>query len=403
VKVAILAHYPTWALEGRAGYRPDPQRHPAPWVRNLAQAIAALGKVEVHVVTQTDEIQRDMEATAEGVHMHFVACPARWRATTLFFFDCRRLHRTLRRISPNVVHAHGTEDAYALAGLSCGLPCVITMQGMLFKIAQHVRPPLFSRARLIRYIERWCLRHARHIIAKSDYVVESMGEIATPAMLHRVPNALNPVFFQTAAAPVPDRLLFVGIIETRKGLIHLVDALAQLVKTRPTVKLAIVGVPGRGSNAYDAAVRQSVTRQGLEGHVEHLGFLRPDAVAREMTRASVVVVPSLEEMFCNVAAEAMAVGRPVVASRTGSLPELVADGERGLLVPPADPAALAGAILRLLEDDALRARLGAAARAWARQWEPGVVAQQTLAVYGAVLRGEDSGVETRQFSGRVGA
>ncbi len=387
MKIAILAHYPTWALEGREGYRPDPQRHPAPWVRNLAQAVAALGTVEVHVVTQTDEIQRDMETVAEGVHLHFVACPARWRATTLFFFDCRRLHQALGRIQPDIVHSHGTEDAYALAGLTSSLPCVITMQGMLFKIAQHVRPPLFSRPRLIRFIERWCLRHARHIIAKSDYVVESMREIATPATLHRVPNALNPVFFETAAAPEPDRLLFVGIIETRKGLVHLVDALARLVKMRPTVKLAIVGVPGRGSDAYDAAVRQSVIRQGLETHVEYLGFRRPDAVAREMARASVVVVPSLEEMFCNVAAEAMAVGRPVVATRTGSLPQLVADGETGLLVPVANSGALAAAIDRLLSDESLRVKLGAAARVRALgRWEPRLVARQTMAVYETVLK-----------------
>ena len=387
MKVAILAHYPTWALEGHEDYRPDPQRHPAPWIRNLAQAIATLGTVEVHVVTQTDEIKRDVETIADGVHLHFVACPARWRATTLFYFDCRRLHRVLRRIGPEVIHAHGTEDAYALAGLTSGLPCVITIQGMLFKIAQHVRPPLFSRPWLIRFIERWCLRHACHIIAKSDYVAESMREIATPATIHRVPNALHPVFFQTTATPDPNRLLFVGIIETRKGLVHLVDALARLVTTRPTIKLAIVGVPGRGSDAYDAAVRESVMRQGLETSVEHLGFLRPDAVAQEMARASIVVVPSLEEMFCNVAAEAMAVGRPVVASRVGSLPQLVEDGQTGLLVPVADPVALANAIEQMLANEPLRVRLGAGGRVKAMQlWHPQEVALRTVAVYEKVLR-----------------
>ena len=386
MRIAILSHYPTWALEGRAGYRPDPRRHPAPWVRNLAHALAALGTVEVHVVTQTDEIKEDMETITGGVHLHFVACPPRLRAATLFVFDCRRLHRVLRRIGPDVIHAHGTEDAYALAGLTSGRPCVITMQGMLFKIAQHLPPPLFSRTRFIHRIERWCLRRARHIIAKSDYVAESIRDIAAAATLHRVPNALNPVFFDAGPVSDPNRLLFVGIIEERKGLTHLVDALARLARTRAGLKLAIAGIPGRGGTAYDTAVRASVVRQGLQPHIEYLGFLKPDAVAREMARAAMVVVPSLEEMFCNVAAEAMAAGRPVVASRVGSLPQLVEDGQTGLLVPVADHVTLANAIEQLLDDGALRTRLGAAARAKAlRLWHPEVVARQTVAVYEAVL------------------
>lgn len=387
MKTAILAHYPTWELEGRDAYHADPRRHPAPWVRNLAHALAGMGAAEVHVVTQTDEITRDMEAAADGVHLHFVACPRRLRAATLFAFDCRRIHRVLRRIAPDVVHAHGTEDAYALAGLTSGLPCVITLQGMMFKIAQHLPPPLFSRQRLVRWTERWCLRRARHIIAKSDYVVESIGGIATAATIHRVPNALNPVFYETPGAPEPDRLLFVGIIEERKGLIHLVDALARLAGAWPGLKLAIAGVPGRGGTAYDTAVRESVARQGLASRVEYLGFLKPDAVAREMTRAAVVAVPSLEEMFCNVAAEAMAANRPVVATRTGSLPQLVEDGRTGLLVPVGDPAALAAALDQLLADGALRAQFGAAGRQKAmRLWHPDAVARQTVAVYEAAIR-----------------
>lgn len=385
MKIAILAHYPTWALDGRDGYRADPRRHPAPWVRNLAHALAALGTVEVHVVTQTDEIEHDMEAVTDGVHQHFLACPRRLRAATLFFFDRRRIHRALRQIAPDVVHAHGTEDAYALAGLTSGLPCVITMQGMLFKIAQHLPPPLFSRTRIIHLIEKWCLRRARHIIAKSEYVVESVAPVAPGATIHRVPNALNPVFFGTVATPDPNRLLFVGIIEERKGLIHLVDALARVVRTRPEIRLAIAGIPGRGSDDYDARVRAAIASQGLAAHVEHLGFLKPDAVAREMARAAMLVVPSLEEMFCNVAAEAMAAGRPVVATRTGSLPQLVEDGRTGILAPVNDPTALAASIERLLADAPLRARMGAAGREKAmRLWHPEAVARQTVEVYRTV-------------------
>lgn len=135
MKVALLSQYATWALDGHPNYRPDSRRHPAPWVMNLARALAQYPLAEVHLVTQTDEISSPIDIVADDVRHHFVPCPRRFRATTLFQFDCRRLHRVLRSINPDVVHAHGTEDAFGLAGLTSGYPCVITVQGMFFKIA----------------------------------------------------------------------------------------------------------------------------------------------------------------------------------------------------------------------------------------------------------------------------
>lgn len=393
MRVAILSNYATWALEGRPGYRPDVRRHPAPWVANLAHALARLGAVEVHVVTQTDEIERDMEAESQGARLHFLRCPRRLRAATLFVGDCWRLHRALRRIQPDLVHSHGTEDAYTIAALRSGYPTVMTMQGLLFKIGRHVKSPLFSRDRLMQMLEQWCLGRVRHIIAKSEHVATSVAPLAPQAAFHRIPNPMNPAFFDVAGEPERDRLLFAGIIAPVKGMEHLVAALPRIRERRPAARLSIVGVPGRGSEDYFAAIQAQVRRLGLETAVEYLGFKRPEDLAREMARASVVVVPSLEEMFCNVAAEAMAVGRPVIASRAGSLPQVVADDRSGLLVPPAEPAALAEAVTRLLEDDALRARLGVGAREWARQWAPETVARKTLAVYETVLKEQRRGHE----------
>jgi glycosyltransferase involved in cell wall biosynthesis len=104
-------------------------------------------------------------------------------------------------------------------------------------------------------------------------------------------------------------------------------------------------------------------------------------------RAAIVACPSHREGFGVVCAEAMAHGRPVVASAVGGLLDLVADGETGLLVPPRDPLALRAALLRLLEDGELRALLGAAARERARNrlsWE--AVTTATLEAYERAIR-----------------
>ena len=118
-----------------------------------------------------------------------------------------------------------------------------------------------------------------------------------------------------------------------------------------------------------------------------LGFVPHDEVLRLIERAAVVVAPSRREGFGVTVAEAMAHGRPVVASAVGGLLDLVVDGETGLLVPPRDPAALRAALERLLGDAELRARLGAAARERARErfaWP--VVTDGTLAAYEQALR-----------------
>ncbi|MCX7824371.1 MAG: glycosyltransferase, partial [Verrucomicrobiae bacterium] len=138
MRIAIVAHYATWALADRPGYRPDPNRHPTTWVMNLVQGLEKLGGHDVHVVTQTDEVDRDMVVRQGGVTLHFLRCPRRLRAATLFRFDLRRIHRALRGISPDVVHAFGTEDTYGLAGVTSGFPCLLHMQCLLFKIAEQV-------------------------------------------------------------------------------------------------------------------------------------------------------------------------------------------------------------------------------------------------------------------------
>ncbi len=397
VKVAILSNYATWALEGRPGYRPDTGRHPSPWVVNLSHALARLGTIEVHVVTQTDEIDRDMEAESQGVRLHFLRCPRRLRAATLFAFDCKRLHRALRQIQPDLVHSHGTEDVYTIAALKSGYPMVMTMQGLQFKIIRHVKMPLFSRMRMMQLWEQWCLRRVRHIIAKSGHVAESVAPLAPQAEIHRIPNAMNPVFFDNtvrATPSEPQRLLFGGIIAPVKGLQYLVAALDQLRSRRPGLKLVVVGVPGRGSEGYFESIREQIRALHLEETVEFCGFQRPENMAIEIARASIVVVPSLHEMFCNMVAEAMAIGRPVVASQVGSLPELVDHGQTGLLVPSANPESLAAAIEKLLEDEPLRTRMGLAAVEKARRlWDPQQVARQTEVVYRAVLGTGFSGTE----------
>lgn len=147
----------------------------------------------------------------------------------------------------------------------------------------------------------------------------------------------------------------VGRLEPAKGLVYLIEAAAQLAPQHPDLRVVIVGA-GRLEGELHAAVRQ----HGLEQVVLFTGF-RQD-VTRCLQAFDLFALPSLTEGIPIALLEACASARPVVASRVGGVPEVIADGEQGLLVPPGDVPALAQAITRLLDDPQLATRLGEAAR-----------------------------------------
>jgi glycosyltransferase involved in cell wall biosynthesis len=163
-------------------------------------------------------------------------------------------------------------------------------------------------------------------------------------------------------------VLFVGRLSEEKGIEELLEATAGLPRV-------VVG---------DGPLRERVP--------DAEGFVAPSALGEYYERASVVACPSRREGYGVVAREAMAHGRPVVATAVGGLADAVEDGVTGLLVPPRDARALREAIVRLLEDAELRARLGAAARRAAEvrfSWP--VATDATLAAYrDALSRGAAS-------------
>ena len=170
-------------------------------------------------------------------------------------------------------------------------------------------------------------------------------------------------------------LLFVGDLTTDKGVHVLLRAFAML---GPRPRLVLIG---RGDDALQ--------RLGVPDDVEVLESLHHDGVLEAFRRCSIAVVPSiLQEASGLVALEAMSMGKPVVASRTGGLNEIVVDGETGLLVPPGDEPALSAALDRLIGDGPLRERLGKAGQDRVRErYSADVVVPSFERMYAAVADG----------------
>jgi glycosyltransferase involved in cell wall biosynthesis len=156
-----------------------------------------------------------------------------------------------------------------------------------------------------------------------------------------------------------------GQIAEVKGIWDFVAAAALLVERGPEPFFAVLGDDLKNGGATRRAMEARVSSMGLTDRFKFLGF-RNDA-PRLVQAFDVIAVPSHVEPLGNATLEAMASGRPVVGTRVGGIPEMIVDGETGLLVPAADPPALAGAISRLIQDSRLRSRMADAARARARE------------------------------------
>lgn len=226
-------------------------------------------------------------------------------------------------------------------------------------------------------------RRVHRYVAVSRAVAEATAlATGTPGRLPTVIPTLIPngVLDEAAAAGRPDflppddgYLLFVGVLSHHKGLHTLLEAYAGL---RHRVPLLVIGTPyGDAPGSFPDGVR-------VIHNVPHA------QVMAAWRRCAIGVVPSRWPDPCpQVALEAMAAGRPLVASRTGGLPDLVGHNETGLLVPPGDVAALRQALDSLLEDPERRERMGAAARARARAYRATAITDRIEALYAEVLAG----------------
>jgi glycosyltransferase involved in cell wall biosynthesis len=160
-----------------------------------------------------------------------------------------------------------------------------------------------------------------------------------------------------STAHFPHRLVLVGRLSPRKGQDVAIAALSRLREMGHCVELDIVGSAYPGYEWFIESLKSQAVQLGVADQVRFTGFQKN--VASAYAAGTIALVPSLLEPFGNVAVEALAAGKPVVASRVGGLPEIIREGETGYLVPPSDSEALAAAVATLLNDPLGRARMGA--------------------------------------------
>jgi glycosyltransferase involved in cell wall biosynthesis len=282
------------------------------------------------------------------------------------------LRATVRDVRPDVVHAYQpTNRTIAELGTPLGIPIVASLRG--FGDEQR-------RSARLRIAAAVANARTRVLICNStDLARQARTRRLHARAVEVIPNGVDTDRFAVALFPVgPPTVAVVANLFPYKRLQRLVRATALLVRELPLVRVTFVG-----GGVERGRLEQLVDDLGLREAVSFAGQV--DDPRPFVAGSHVVALASEHEGFPNALLEAMSMGRPVVATRVGGVPELVRDGRDGFLTS-ADPAEIADRLLRILSDDTLRDRMGASARARAETFTWERVVRSTEAVYAKVLR-----------------
>ena len=394
----LLAYGPMRALILTNEFPPTIYGGAGVHVGELTRALRQLIEVEVRTFGDHQILEPGWQVTG---------FPADERFGGVFKTLERDIHMAAPPTEADVVHAHTwyTHLAAVLTRLNAGIPLVVTVHS-LEPLRPWKREQLGGGYDVSSWIEKTALEMADAVIGVSRETRDDVLRLfdVRPERVHVIHNGIDADFFHPVVGtdalerhgvdPSRPYVLFVGRITRQKGIIHLVRAIAQLDPGIGVVLCA--GQPDTPEIARE--MEQGVA--AARAHRSNVVWI-PEMVSREAVRqlyshAAVFCCPSVYEPFGIINLEAMACETPVVASAVGGIPEVVVDGETGVLVPlelaapmqPADAARfehhLADAINALMADPARRRAMGEAGRRRAVEsfgWD--AIARRTIELYAA--------------------
>jgi glycosyltransferase involved in cell wall biosynthesis len=272
---------------------------------------------------------------------------------------------------------------YAVAAVHAPYPHVATAHGIFSREADFATG-LASRARRFldsRY-ERYCLSRVQNLISISPYVDEEVARIGGfRGRIFRIENPVADAYFTVKAEAQEATILFAGRVIPRKDLLGLLRAVTRVRREVPEVCLRVAGETD-SAPTYVETCRQYIQQQDLGHLVRFLGSLPMDEMLQEYARCALLVLSSKQETAPVAVAEAMAAGRPVVATRVCGVPHMVEHGASGLLVDYGDVDGMAAALVEILRDGQLRLQMGQRGREMAKErYRSDAVAGKTREAY----------------------
>lgn len=315
--------------------------------------LIALSQIEAAIRERLEQSNIQMECLEQANWVRVNALPAAWK-----------LYRSLRRLAPEIVHAFLTTGNVlgAVLGTLARVPVIVSSHRDLggFDGKWITRMNFWTDRHLATSITANSLAVREALAHRSNAPAETIRLLYNGIDLKKIETA-NRGLAKRQELGLPPNALAIGVIaniRVAKGHQYLLEAFNRIAPHVPQACLLICGFAG--DHDLMKTLQRLAAAGGAAGRVR---FMNSRNDIPEMLHAlDVVVSPSLSEGFSNAILEAMAAGKPVIATRVGGSPEQIIDGVTGLLVPPQDAGAIAQALLTLLRSPGLRREMGTAAQ-----------------------------------------
>lgn len=327
--------------------------HPANWVLLLARALSQEAMIELRVFTYTNLVDSPRLLSADNLSIQVLPRyePVRISALCGHIFARRKFGPYIKAFEPDVVHGFGTESGYGLIATDQVAPSVIFIQGIV-SLLRHYSTKYSRLHNAIRAsLEQKAIKRADALVVESDFAEEWIRSFHTGARIAKIPHIINPIFFRNSSDFTGNYCLYVGSLTNIKGVDIAIRAIAETTSTSLSMRVI-------GSGPLRSEVHRLSRTLGIEKRISFLGFQSHDRIAREMARARFVLVPSRIDNSPNIITEAHAMGLPVIAAKSGGIPEKIRDGLDGYLVDSEDYKKLAVKMDALYNDQQLSISMG---------------------------------------------
>lgn len=348
MKIAILTQYPLDLNNVQGGVESS--------MVGLIRELKNFNDLDLHIITSTKQVNKDKTVSEDNITFHYIPSPKLPQLITSLTFDQYQVKRKIYEINPDLVHAHMTAPLYGYPALKTGYPTIVTVHGIVGEESKTWKGLSgFIKRILFVPMENHVLRNAKILTTVSPYVKQKIRRKCS-GEIYVIPNGISGGVFEIENNEIDNRLLWVGGIEPRKGLLNLLKAVDLLKKEIPSAKLHIVGKVRKRN--YFNSLTDYVNENDLKNQVVFKGALSNNELNKEYGECSVFVFPSEEESQGLVLLEAMAAGIAVVATNVGGIPGVVEDNVTGLLVEYGNVKGLADGMVKLLKDEQLRRMYG---------------------------------------------
>ncbi len=383
LKVAIIAEYPLadsdliskggvinavyWLIEGM---RNNP---------SLDVYVLSPCKVDKEVVVRKDNI------TIIHFKKYFAGFDSLFLFSGLYF----AIQKYLRKINPDILHAQGYPDVI-FSALRCKTLKVVTIHGIFeneFKVAvskSTLKEKVYMK--ICIGLEKLYTKKIPNVISISKQIENLVKNRNSLCNIYTISNAIDDQYFNVSSKfSEKSTILFVALIRYRKGLHILTEAMEELCKCLPEVQLRIVGNMDADPEYIDS-IQKKHSELINKKNMVFLGGLKQSELIEEFSKCWVLCLPSFAESSPLVISQAHAVGKPVVASRVGGIPDMIVENQTGYLVEPSNAEQLKNTLQELLSDKNRCEKMGLLAKQYAvEHYYSKTVADKTIDVYNSIV------------------